>query len=299
LETGFIKEFIVLAETCNFQEAAERSYISLSSLSKHIKAIEKEMGVPLFDRTTRSVKLNEYGLKFYECALQMVRLYDECAGALSKINLDNDNHLSVGFSARFEQCGIIETLSDFSKIHPHISMHMVASNQAKELLHEQKLNFAFDDDACQKDGDIERILFKTDHLVAVLPLEHPLSKEDHVIIEQLREQDFIMHISAPGETSVKFQDYRKLCQAAGFEPNVIMTASFTATVIKLVKQRRGIAIMNRMYIPIPLLSEVAIVDIRPFLSSSVYVLYLKNIIMSPAEKDFLRYIKSVGEQTRL
>jgi DNA-binding transcriptional LysR family regulator len=292
METGFIKEFIVLAETCNFQEAAERSYISLSSLSKHIKALEKELGFPLFDRTTRSVKLNEYGLKFYEYALQMIRLYDECGGALNKLGSANDNHLAIGFLPRFEQCGIVETLSDFSKSHPRISLHMVASNHAKELLRRRKLNIVFDDDACQKDRDIERLLFKTDHLVAVLPLEHPLSQEGHVTIEQLREQDFVMHSDTPEETSAKFQDYRKLCLSAGFEPNVIMTASFTSTVVKLVKRGRGIAIMNRMFVPATLLSDVAIVDIHPFLSSSIYIIYLKNNAMSPAEKEFLRYIKA-------
>jgi DNA-binding transcriptional LysR family regulator len=296
MEIGFIKEFIVLAETCNFQEAAERSYISLSSLSKHIKAIEKELGFSLFDRTTRSVKLSKYGLKFYESALKIIRLYDECAAAMSELSFDDGNHLAVGFLPRFEQCGIIEALSDFSQSHPHISLHMVASNQAKELLRERKLNIVFDDDVCQKDSDIEKLLFKTDHLVAVLPLGHSLSKEDHVMIKQLREQDFIMHSDTPWETSVKFQDYRKLCLAAGFEPNVVMTASFTSTVVKLVKRGRGIAIMNRMYVPAVLLSDVAIVDIRPFLSSSIYVLYLKNNTISPAEKDFLRYIKALESE---
>jgi hypothetical protein len=50
-----------------------------------------------------------------------------------------------------------------------------------------------------------------------------------------------------------------------------------------------------MYVPAALFSDVAVVDIHPFLSSSIYVLYLKNNIISPAEKTFLRYIKASPE----
>lgn len=294
MEIKFIKEFLVLAEMCNFQEAAEMLYISTSSLSKHIKTIEEELGGPLFDRTTRSVKLNECGDTFYEYARQMIKLYDDCTDALNELHINSDNTLSIGFLARFEQCGIVETISDFSKNDPRISLHMLASNQPKELLREQKCDFVFDSDSCQKDHDIEGLLYKTDHLVAVLPPDHPLSKEDHVTIEQLSDQEFIMHSDTSGDAAVRFENYRKLFQQAGFEPNVIMTASFTSTVVKLVKQGRGITIMNRMFVPAAIQSSVAVVDIHPIMPLSIYVLYLKNSIMSPAAKDFLRYIKTLG-----
>lgn len=59
MELNHVKEFIALTKTENYLEAAENLFTSQSSLSKHIKSLEAELGTTLFDRTTRQVKLNE------------------------------------------------------------------------------------------------------------------------------------------------------------------------------------------------------------------------------------------------
>ena len=64
MEIGTIQEFVVLAECLNFSEAASRLFISQSSLSKHIKALEQELGVALFERTTRSIRLSGAGERY-------------------------------------------------------------------------------------------------------------------------------------------------------------------------------------------------------------------------------------------
>ena len=53
MELSYIREFVVLAETGNYLEAADALFIAQSSLSRHIKSIELDLGSPLFDRTTR------------------------------------------------------------------------------------------------------------------------------------------------------------------------------------------------------------------------------------------------------
>ena len=57
MNTDYLKEFVVLAETKNFWEASDRLYMNQSTLSKHIKNLETDLGVDLFSRTTRRVEL--------------------------------------------------------------------------------------------------------------------------------------------------------------------------------------------------------------------------------------------------
>ena len=64
MELSYIREFVVLAETGNYLEAADALFIAQSSLSRHIKSIELDLGSPLFDRTTRKVVLNGFGQAF-------------------------------------------------------------------------------------------------------------------------------------------------------------------------------------------------------------------------------------------
>lgn len=82
MEINYIKEFVVLADKRNYMEAAESLFISQSSLSKHIKALKTEIGFMLFDRTTRKIKLNEYGETFLIYAKQIVQLQYQYTTAL-------------------------------------------------------------------------------------------------------------------------------------------------------------------------------------------------------------------------
>lgn len=58
MNTNWLREFVVLADTCSYAEAAARLFMGQSSLSKHIKALEEELGLGLFERTSRRVRLS-------------------------------------------------------------------------------------------------------------------------------------------------------------------------------------------------------------------------------------------------
>lgn len=295
MDTQHLREFVALAETCSFQDTAEEMYISASSLSKHIMKMEEELGVPLFDRTTRSVGLTKYGIAFYDYARQIVKLCDESADVLNEIQRSDVNRLSIGFLAMLAQYGLIEMLSDFSQRHPHISLNMVESNEPREMLRTNRCDFVFDVDDARDEGDIKHQIYLVDHLVAVLPLDHPFAAQDHVTIEQMRDQAFVMHGDAPGKSSMVSRKFRELCQAAGFKPHVSMTVSFTSTMVKLVSQGKGIAVMSRLHVPNPANANIAIVDIHPRVPFYIYVLHLRNHEPTPAAADFLRYIEAQAQ----
>ena len=61
MDINYFREFVILAETKNYWAASERLFIGQSSLSKHIKTLEKSLGAALFDRTSRKVELTEFG----------------------------------------------------------------------------------------------------------------------------------------------------------------------------------------------------------------------------------------------
>ena len=82
MELSYIREFVVLAETGNYLEAADALFIAQSSLSRHIKSIELDLGSPLFDRTTRKVVLNGFGQAFLPYAKKMVEIQEEYENVL-------------------------------------------------------------------------------------------------------------------------------------------------------------------------------------------------------------------------
>ncbi len=284
-----IREFICLAEVCSYQEASELLFISTSALSKHIMALEEVLGVSLFDRSTRRVSLTKYGEVFYKYAQEMVKLYDDCTNEINELRIDRDSYLRVGFLNRLEQCGVIEMISDFLQVDNGIRIDTIGSNHPAELLKDQKCDFIFDFENTVRKKDYNSILLRSDNLVAVLPKDHPLAQEDCINLEQLKDERFIIHSDAAQDTEPQFL---KSCREAGFEPYIAMTASYTSTIVKLVRQGNGIALMNRMSIPQTILSSVATVKVTPEVEFHIYVIYPKKEKMTESEKKFIKFIRS-------
>ena len=74
MDIDYIHEFVVLAGTGNYMEAADRLFLTQSSLTRHIQKLEADLGVTLFDRTTRRIELNQYGRLFLPYAEQIALL---------------------------------------------------------------------------------------------------------------------------------------------------------------------------------------------------------------------------------
>ena len=91
MTTENMREFAVLAQKRNFSTAAEELNTTQASLSRHIQAMEKELGFPLLVRNTRNVELTISGLRFLSYAEKAVRLLDGCGAALSDAFTRRDN----------------------------------------------------------------------------------------------------------------------------------------------------------------------------------------------------------------
>ena len=88
-----LREFIALSEVKNFNQAAERVFLSQPTLSRHIKELEDELGVSLFSRSTRHVYLTEFGEFFLPYARLIVKAETEFLAGLAvmKKNLPPDD----------------------------------------------------------------------------------------------------------------------------------------------------------------------------------------------------------------
>ena len=97
MEIAILKEFIALVESCNFQETAADMNLSQSSLTEHIHKLEEELGVSLFDRSTRSVKLNKFSEAYYPYAQKIVAEHEESLRALEELNEVSRNEFTIAY----------------------------------------------------------------------------------------------------------------------------------------------------------------------------------------------------------
>ena len=113
LNVRYLEEFVTLTEKNNFLEAAECLFISQSCLSKHIKKLEAEIGVELFERTTRTVVLTEFGQMLLPYARKMVSLEYELEKNVHRKILQDSGNIELGSIPTMKQHAITALIAGF------------------------------------------------------------------------------------------------------------------------------------------------------------------------------------------
>lgn len=291
MDVQTLQEFTVLYETLSFQETADRLNVSQSALTKHIHKLEEELGVSLFDRSTRSVRPNAFSEVFYPYADQIVRTDQDARTALLDLRKSSDEHLRIAFSSTCSHYSIIEIISTFAKLYPQYHTHITESILACEMLRTRQCDFAFANDAIAIDDSLSRVIYQTDRLALFVPSDDPLAKEHTVSVDVLRTRNLIAHSRANGAYHADTLRLISACKAAGFVPEVNTSASYSSTVMKLIKEGQGVSALFRGQIPVdqqdPAITAVAI---EPPIETTVYLLYDREGRHTPARKAFLHYL---------
>ena len=122
METTHLEEFVYLAETLNFKQAAEHFFVSRSVISRHLAALEDAVGAKLIERGGRSVKLTEEGEVFYRDARVILR---DCASALEhveEVRSTNANVVRIGYLRNAARPVIVYFVRYMQKKHPGLRL---------------------------------------------------------------------------------------------------------------------------------------------------------------------------------
>lgn len=285
MELNYIKEFVVLAETENYLEAAESLFISQSSLSKHIKTIENELGVRLFDRSTRKVHLNESGKIFLSYAKEIANLQYSYTTALMNHSDQVLHTLTIGSIPIMAPYHITDAIIKFKMENKKFAVNLIEGESAtlKEHLRQHKCDLAFIRDENDDDDEFVKVNYEHDSLVAILPSYHPLAKEKQLTLDQLKQEDFLF--LQPG--SVLYNLCVKECQKSGFTPNIIYTGKRAENIIDLIEKGMGVSLLMKKPIAYLANPKITIVDIHPAITTQIKIYHAKDRELSIGAKHFI------------
>lgn len=120
-----IRYFIVAAQMENLSNAAAALYITQSSLSKNIASLENELGVKLFDRKGKSLRLNAAGDQFLLSCQKITGEFDEVQHTLRQIDGTQNVHIRIGVEGEIGP--LVSWMADFQNMHPEISFEVNSS----------------------------------------------------------------------------------------------------------------------------------------------------------------------------
>lgn len=248
VELQQLRYVVAVAETSSFTQAARRCLVVQSALSHQIAKLERELGVRLFERTSRRVRLTPSGTAFLPAARQCLdaaeRAAAEAAAAVGEVR----GRLAVGVIPTVAAVDIPGALRDFRNRHPHvrISLRVGASERLVEQVKEGSIEVAFLGlpPTARPDGVGLRELAR-DRLVAVVAPDHPLAGEATVTLERLSTEPFV---DLPPRTAGRAQTDLAFA-AAGLTRDVAFEVTTPDFMERLVGAGLAVALFASAYAP--------------------------------------------------
>lgn len=246
LDPKSLRLFLVLAEELHYGRAAQRLFMSQPPLSKAIQQLEERLGVTLFDRNKRSVRLTLAGQALVLEARRLLSQTELSVRAVQRAERGDAGHLRIGFVAAVLFMGIHERLLKLEEDIPGLDSvweEMGTSEQLEALEHDRiDIGFA---QVSQGLGSMQAMPVGKIELLMALSERHPLASCSQIQLRDLANDAFV---AIPRHTGPSFHDLTiSACMAAGFSPLITHYAKHLVSVVSLVAMGRGVSLVPKSF----------------------------------------------------
>lgn len=286
-----LEYFVDLAETLNYTETAERLFTSQGNVSKQILALEKELGVQLFVREHRQIRLTDIGVAVVVEAQEILRSYEALDKVVSAHKFRFNHQIILHGIPTMSAYGITSLIGQFHKQHPQYEL-LIEEEEGTELSSSLRNGNCYLIFNRYFEGGLpaeEYLVIDEDELVVVLPEGHPLAIQEEVDLSDLKEETFL----ELGHSSKLYGKMIEMCQAAGFIPKISYQGKRVNYILEFVAQELGVSLMMKKSIAKENLSQLAIRPLKPPLTCQLCL--VKGATDSPAVEKFWKFVQKVLE----
>lgn len=281
MEIQYLREFVTLERIRNFTQAAELLYTTEATLSRHIKVLEKELGQPLFLRTTRRIELTQFGRSFLVYAERIVEMWEECSAHLLRTDAHLGERLMIGIFGLISHYEVIQSaLKDFSVRYPECTVGTVQGDltQQKEKLLKREYDLAIvRESTANADDMFGRVTVMKELLCAIVPKNDPLAQEKAIDVRSMKGRS----VTLPSEFMLSHRLFVSLCRKNDFEPKVRSILREREFMENFISIGSGITIMcENMALRSANPDTQVVKPIAPLTHEYINLLYLKSGRMS-------------------
>ena len=237
-----LRYFLALADHLHFGKAANAVHLAQPSLSRQIASLEDQLGCALVIRNSRSVALTAAGQELQRHARKVLAGLDSAIQATQAVARGERGELKIAFTSMIAWTAFPRLIKDFSNQFPGITLSL------NELLPGDLVNAVTSGESdlslsfkASVQAPLRYQALHSETLCIAIPNEHPLAKKNRITVAELIHHPFIL---SPRSTApLLFDSIMSLCQNAGFDPQVRMHTHLQGTIINLVAEGLGIAIV--------------------------------------------------------
>ena len=243
IDLRHLRCFQAVAEELHFRRAAERLGIAQPALSRTIQNLEEELGVTLFDRSNRLVRITKAGETFLRGSRSVLNGFEQSVEATRRVHLGKSGSLRVGYTDFAIAGDLPDHLRLFKDRQPDISLHLrhaVTTDQLR-MLEAGDLDFGFLTGTINRDG-YAQCTVQSERFVCVVYDGHPLARRKSIRLQELANEDFVHGSTRDWEYFFSYMI--PMCRRAGFEPRIVQEGLNSAAILGLVACGMGITILT-------------------------------------------------------
>ena len=285
-----LQTFLQVSEHSSFRVAAEKTFRSPSAVSAQVRQLEEQLGVALFHRTTRSVRLTEEGHQLLECAQ---RALQEVGSGLRKIQESADirrGRVALSCSPTIAETRLARVLAAFEKDYPgiEVSVRELTSTALFESVRRREVDFGIGPRIDTSEFSFETVL--DDPFYALVPKRFISTSKSTIALSTLANMPMLVLSSATA--------LRGMLEATLKERNLTFTNRYeftqAQTLISMSSAGLGAAILPKVALPAKLDSSVySLRIVNPPLLRQVAVITLRGQSLSPASLRLVQLLRQL------
>lgn len=289
LENGLnlhhLRVFHVVARHLSFSRAAEELFISQPAVSMHVKQLESAVGMPLFEKQGRRVRLTDAGHRLYAYGQRIFVLLQETVQAMEAMRGGNQGRLRVAADTTAGVYVVPEFLGMFRRASPQVTIFLEVINRSvavKRLL-EGEVDLAIVG-RVPGDESLEIIKFLVNELVIIAWPDHPLVGVSRLPVSELARETFLLREPGSGTRATA----ESVFSEAGVEISTGMELGSNSAIKEAVANGLGIAVISRRAIDLELQAgRLAVLDVDGFPHKRYWhVVHMRDRFMPPPAAAF-------------
>jgi len=246
MEFRQLQNFLCVASELHFSKAAEKLFIAQPALSRQIQQLEENLGVLLFERDKRNVKLTPAGEYLRDEASQVLSQLENISKRTQLIHKGEEGEIRLGYPGSAIYSVIPPLLSNLRLHYPHIKSKLseVLEDDLFGNLKNYQLDVGFIREPFSDKQIASKVIFE-ECFSLVVPDNHRITPDNFVSLRQVKDEPFILPPRYTG--SVYYDMLVRMCEREGFVPNVVHESNYGATILRLVEHNLGVSLMPISY----------------------------------------------------
>ena len=296
MEIKDMRAFYAIVEEGNISHAAQRLDIAQPALSSQMKRLETSLGVQLFERGSRRIRLTDAGRVLYSRVEHILGMVDGTVREITEIGSGIAGSIQLGTITTSGALLLPELISEFHRRYPQVTYQIWEAEGARilELLDNRVIEIAIT--RTQVDSKVyESIVLPNEPLVVVMNKDQVIGASDsEVRMEELRDMPIIIPL--------RWQSlFIANCRKLGFDPHILCVSDSIVQDLLLVKRGMGAAIL-------PVSSRTLLTDgnlhykklVSPEMSTHTVIAWLKNRTLSSSSEHFIKLFREMflGERAQ-